>query len=367
MNKKDTILIVDDTQTNIDILIELLDDYDIVVATDGYSAIDILNTDSNIDLILLDIMMPDMDGFEVCEKLKSNNQTKNIPIIFITAKTDDNSIQKGFELGGVDYITKPFRPIELLARINTHLNLVKHEKKAIDDNKFDALAELINNISHQWRQPLSVISTAASGMSMQKEMEMLKDDTFYEYCESINNNAQYLSSIIDNFNDLIKNKSAKSVFNLKDLIEQNQALLFENFLNKEITITINIEKDIEIYGLENEFIQALLHIINNAKDILKNSECDNKTIFLNIKKDDFKAYIEITDNGGGISKDIIDKIFEPYFTTHHQSQGKGLGLYLVRNIIINSFSGTIDVSNTEFGYENMQQKGVKFEIQIPVN
>ncbi|MEA3554312.1 MAG: response regulator [Campylobacterota bacterium] len=128
MDKKETILVVDDTQSNIDVLIELLDEYDIIVATDGATAIEILNEDKDIDLILLDIMMPHMDGFEVCEILKNNAETKDIPIIFLTAKTDDDSIQKGFEIGGVDYITKPFRPVELISRIKTHLKIVQHEK-----------------------------------------------------------------------------------------------------------------------------------------------------------------------------------------------------------------------------------------------
>ena len=130
MDKKDTILVVDDTQSNIDVLIELLDAYDIIVATDGATAIEILNEDKDIDLILLDIMMPEMDGFEVCEILKNNNETKDIPIIFLTAKTDVDSIQKGFDIGGVDYITKPFRPVELISRIKTHLKIIQHEKKS---------------------------------------------------------------------------------------------------------------------------------------------------------------------------------------------------------------------------------------------
>ncbi len=115
-----TILVVDDTETNIDILLELLCDYDVAVATDGQSAIDIVKED-DIDLILLDIMMPDMDGYDVCKSIKTTH--KNIPIIFITAKTDEDSIEKAYAVGGNDYVTKPFKPRELLARIKTQLKL----------------------------------------------------------------------------------------------------------------------------------------------------------------------------------------------------------------------------------------------------
>lgn len=127
--KRSTILIVDDTETNIDILLSLLSDtYDILVSLDGKSALEILETEA-IDLILLDIMMPNMDGFEVCRILKNQSSTEDIPIVFITAKSDEESIAKAFEVGGIDYIAKPFKPLELLARVKTQLklkNLVEH-------------------------------------------------------------------------------------------------------------------------------------------------------------------------------------------------------------------------------------------------
>lgn len=123
MDDKKTVLVVDDTETNIDILLEILDDeYDILVALDGKSALEIVN-EEKIDLILLDIMMPDMDGYEVCSVLKSQEDTLDIPIVFITAKTDEDSIEKAYECGGMDYITKPFKPRELTARVRTQIKL----------------------------------------------------------------------------------------------------------------------------------------------------------------------------------------------------------------------------------------------------
>lgn len=123
-NFNKTILIVDDTETNIDILVELLNDYDIAVATSGESALQTAGQE-NIDLILLDIMMPVMDGYEVCRKLKLNDKTKDIPVIFITAKIDEDSIAQAYDSGGSDYISKPFKPRELLARVDTQLKLAE--------------------------------------------------------------------------------------------------------------------------------------------------------------------------------------------------------------------------------------------------
>jgi len=122
MSEQYTILLVDDTEQNIDILLGLLQDYDLLVALDGRSAIEIVQ-DEKVDLILLDIMMPDLDGFETCARIKQMEKGKDIPIVFITAKTDEESIEAAYDAGGFDYVTKPFKPKELLARVKTQLKL----------------------------------------------------------------------------------------------------------------------------------------------------------------------------------------------------------------------------------------------------
>jgi len=123
-----TILIVDDTETNVENLIVLLEEkYELLAATDGYEALEILQEES-VDLVLLDIMMPNIDGFEVCQKIKSNPKTDNIPVIFITAKTDEEAIERAYEVGGVDYVTKPFRAKEVLSRVANHLALSEQQR-----------------------------------------------------------------------------------------------------------------------------------------------------------------------------------------------------------------------------------------------
>jgi len=125
MQNLPVILVVDDTESNIDILVELLgDDYEVMVSLDGEGALEIAQED-DIDLILLDIMMPEMDGYEVCNRLKEKEKAKHIPIIFLTAKSDEDSIEKAYDVGGTDYVTKPFRPKELLARVKKELTMQK--------------------------------------------------------------------------------------------------------------------------------------------------------------------------------------------------------------------------------------------------
>lgn len=141
--KNNTILVVDDTVGNLDILSDLLCDYDVVVATNGIDALEICE-EEEIDLILLDIMMPQMSGIEVCQILKSKEDTKEIPILFITAKTDEASIQEAYEAGGIDYVTKPFRPVELLAKVKIQFQLQEMTNELIRLATVDTMTGLYN-------------------------------------------------------------------------------------------------------------------------------------------------------------------------------------------------------------------------------
>lgn len=146
METSHKILIVDDNPQNIDILVELLNEYELLVSLNAKNALELLN-ENKIDLILLDIMMPDMDGLEMAEIIKNNPKLKDIPILFISAKQDEESIEKGFKIGGQDYITKPFKPLELCARVKTHLNLYDSMKKLDYAANYDFLSGARNRRS----------------------------------------------------------------------------------------------------------------------------------------------------------------------------------------------------------------------------
>ena len=129
---------------------------------------------------------------------------------------------------------------------------------------------------------------------------------------------------------------------------------------------LDLQENIKINGYENELTQCLINIFNNAKDVLKEKVKNNRLIFIStfINKD--KVIIKIKDNGGGIPEDIIGKVFEPYFTTKHQSQGTGLGLHMTYNLIIDGMNGTIEVNNVSYEYENNKYKGAQFTISLPL-
>jgi PAS domain S-box-containing protein len=233
-----------------------------------------------------------------------------------------------------------------------------------EQTKLASMGEMIGNIAHQWRQPLSVISTNATGLIMQQEYGMLNDEKLIESCNQINENAQYLSKTIDDFRNFIKGSVDFAFVNVSQIINEALSLSKANISHNYIDLVLSIEDDLVIYANKNELEQAIINIINNAKDALVEKVIEGeRTILISTKKIDSKNLeLKICDNGGGIPLDIIDKIFEPYFTTKHQSQGTGLGLSMVAKIIRERHQQKLVVYNEEFEYQGKNYKGACFSI-----
>jgi signal transduction histidine kinase len=233
-----------------------------------------------------------------------------------------------------------------------------------EQSKMASLGEMLGNIAHQWRQPLSVISSAATGSKLQKEMEMLEDKDFYRAMDSINNSAQYLSQTIEDFRGFFNPNNIKiREIEISKTIKKVLNIVNSQFAAKNIKIIKNIN-NITLKSIENELIQVLINILNNSKDALLDKEAENKLIFIKTYKKDDILCIEVLDNAGGIKDDVIDKVFEPYFTTKHQAKGTGIGLYMSHDIVINHLKGNITVSNENFIYEDVNYIGAKFTIEI---
>ncbi|MEA3289214.1 MAG: hybrid sensor histidine kinase/response regulator [Campylobacterota bacterium] len=394
------ILIVDDNQSNLDTLKFLIDDikfdHDVQVtvyeSSNGNDALS-LALKRDYALIILDIQMPDMDGFEVAKYLKKTSKTKNIPIAFLTAAFKSEDMRKyGLHLGAVDYFLKPIDPLILIPKIQLYVdfyvitkelknnNIILEEKikEAVEKNremenklfqseKLSAMGEMIGNIAHQWRQPLSVISTSATGVKVQKEYGMLTDELLNESMDTISKTTQYLSNTIDDFKNFVKGDSGSKVqFNLSEDIKRCLEIEHAVLKRYNIEVILNLDDSIFIEGFPNSLIQVFINIINNSKDVMvEKTEESVRFIFITTKQSDNNIFISINDNGGGIDDDIKEKIFEPYFTTKHQSQGTGLGLHMSFQIIKDAMSGTIDVDNEEYTYNNKQCKGALFTIKLP--
>jgi ABC-type amino acid transport substrate-binding protein/signal transduction histidine kinase len=219
------------------------------------------------------------------------------------------------------------------------------ENLLIQQSKMASLGEMIGNIAHQWRQPLSLISTAASGMKLQKEFDQLDDKTFNETIDNITNTTMFLSQTIDDFQNYLKEDKIKKEFDVNSSINKIFSMLQGSFRNHDINMILELNEGLFINSYENELNQALLNVLNNAKDALLDINKTNRYIHIRTYKEAEKIIIEIIDNAGGIKESILNKIFEPYFTTKHKSQGTGLGLYMTHKIITASMNGEIKITN----------------------
>lgn len=249
--------------------------------------------------------------------------------------------------------------------INAQIALREKEKKFFDQIKMASMGELLHNIAHHWRQPLSLISTIATSVELQREMNMLDDAKLDKAMKDINKSVQNLSSTIEDFANFFNHNKTKETFVLSNILDRTLNIIEMDFKETHIILDISNNVTSEIYGYSSELMQAILNILNNAKDILVQQE----TRIVQLKTIEFRNYVEITiqDNGGGIPNEIIKNIFEPYFTTKHKSQGTGMGLYSSYIFITNKMDGEINAINEEFFYNEQKYYGAKFTIKIPKN
>jgi len=238
------------------------------------------------------------------------------------------------------------------------------ERILFEQSKMASMGEMIGNIAHQWRQPLSLISTVSSGLKFKYEMGTFNEKEYVSSLEKILESTNYLSNTIDDFRNFFKTDKEVVEFSIQSVITKSINLMGNSFTSDNVSLELNINNQLVI-GYENELLQSLLNILNNAKDALKEKE-DNKVIIISTDIINDILRINIQDSAGGVPQDIINKIYEPYFTTKHQSQGTGIGLYMTKEIIVKHMNGQIEVSNTEFEYNNNKLTGALFSISIPL-
>ncbi len=224
------------------------------------------------------------------------------------------------------------------------------------------MGEMIGNIAHQWRQPLSSISTAAGALKVEKEFGILDDKSLDNSLDMIIKNTKYLSKTIDDFRNFFKVDKDIERIDLNEIIERSLKLLESSIRNHYIKIEKRVGQNLFINGFANELTQAFINIINNSKDALKINNVENRVIFIDAYVSKNKVFVIIKDNAGGIKEDIKSKIFDPYFTTKHQSQGTGIGLYMTHQIIVEHMAGIIEVENIKFSYENEAYTGCQFKV-----
>lgn len=407
MSKKGQILAVDDIPANLKVISATLRNagYAVSTAINGETALKCLQHYQP-DLILLDISMPGIDGFETCRRLKADRNTSHIPVIFLTALSDTVNKVKGLELGGVDYITKPFDQAELLARIKVHINLKKAQMQLIQESKLSMLGELVARIAHEINNPMTFIYTNINHAAQYHEelihllelyeaqfptpsqeiedwreeidLSFLKQD-YLQLLESMRLGAERIKSIVVSLRSFAKLDEAEwKLSNLHEGLKNTLILLSyrlqANSNREAVKVVKNYGELPLVYCNSVQLNQVFMNLLMNAIEAIDEKHSNRKpeeeamlefpeivisTAFDLVDRENF-ACIHIADNGIGISETIQPQIFDQFFTTKSTGKGAGLGLAIAKQIVTEKHGGTITYTS-ELG------KGTKFTIAIPID
>jgi two-component system, sensor histidine kinase and response regulator len=351
-----TILVVDDNKRNLQVVGNILHDekYKVAMAINGLTALK-LAAQLKPDLVLLDIMMPEMDGYEVCKKLKENPETKDIPVIFLTAKVETDDIVEGFNLGGVDYITKPFKQKELLVRIKTHLDLLESKRKiATQAGELHAANvfkdRLFSIIGHDLRSPLSSIKFTID--LMKSGVVEFGDDFFHETLGLLAKTTDEAYTLLENLLGWAKSQSGNlpvvpEGFSFKEMAESAARLQKLNLSNKNIELIIDVAESIYVYA-DNQMINTVLrNLLSNAIKFTPNG---GKIQIVATETSDNLVKVSVVDSGVGISEENRKRLFNntnPLKTYGTNNEvGSGLGLILCKDFVEKN-GGTLKIESEE--------------------
>lgn len=340
------ILIVDDTIKNLQVLGTILEKegYQINVAQNGTQALEITQK-AHPDLILLDVMMPDLDGFEVCKRLKADETVADIPVIFLTARTEMEDLVKGFEEGAVDYVTKPFNATELLVRVRTHLSIHMLQvalRKSLEDN-----ARMRREHEAFLRHELKNRITPIMGYSDALQHTEL-DDRQKRWLQTICESSQNMSELIDVLKDLQDIEAgtftlSKTPLPLQDLI-QNVVTDVEASLN-DAHIQVDLPETLVSVEGDGNLLRGVFHnLIKNAVEHVAEDD-EDRVVTVSVTETPLLILVRIHNGGLPIPKDLLATFFEK-FNTHEKQNGTGLGTTYAF-LVTHAHGGEIDVVSTE--------------------
>lgn len=363
------ILLVDDIVDNLEMLTDMLDNqgYEVQIALDGQEALDKIASHPP-DLILLDIQMPGMDGYEVCEHIKANPETANIPVIFLSALSETEDIVKGFDAGGVDYVSKPFKYREVMARVESQL-AVSRQRKEIearrerDKRQFEVLAKMKNDFlygaAHDFKNPLTgiLLYTQLLRDSPPDTEEELKD-----LASGIESSARKMQRLVADILDLAQMQVGDQMsfieLPLQPILEtslKNADILAKE---KNLTLHLNMPDETVSYPVAQNYFERMLdNLISNA---IKYTP-EGGEIAVSLEKHEDCYILSVADTGIGIPEDAIPNLFDAFYRvkkeSHKKQNGTGLGLSMV-SAIVEEHGGKITV-------ESEEGKGSIFIITLP--
>lgn len=360
VNENYSILIVDDVPKNIQLVAKILKNagYSLYFSQSGENALKQLE-EHEFDLILLDIMMPGMDGIEVCSKIKQNPEHESLPVIFLTAKTDDISVAKGFEVGGVDYVTKPFNPSELASRVKIHLQLRAHEKELIELNK--TKDTLLSIISHDLKTPF--FNIMGLGELLISNFDEYDDAMKRELITNMVDAARSSHNLLDNLLGWIRMQTGKISYtpdnvNVQKAVDSIVQLFYQQYKNKEIKIRSLVDDGLMVFADTNMLDTILRNLLSNA---IKYTSHKGEIIIDAVEETQYLT-IRVKDNGIGIAPENVAKLFSVSRLDStpgtEDEPGSGYGLMITRDFV--------EMNKGHITVQSELNKGTTFSVKLPL-
>ena len=369
------ILIVDDNPKNLQVAMNILKDYNVIYAQSGEKALELIE-ENEFDLILLDIVMPIMDGYEVCKVLKKSEKTKDIPIIFLTVKDDEKDIVKGLEIGAVDYLIKPFYSEVLLKRVELHLQLASSFKeltslnenlndivsKQIEDirkkdqilfkqSKMLAISEMIDVMSEQLTYPLGLIKLQNQALELKLLSDDITNDDIEKSVEITNEQLNYLDMTIDDFKSFFKQDAQKDTINLNVML--NRVLLFfkDAFIKEKIDVSVSGDIFLKVDFVKSELKHVLIKLIFNTLYFLKRDSQSKKRINILFEEENEYLQLYIKSNIKDVDYAQLNESLENDEINIDNIEELNSGLHLVKTLVEKNFSTIhIEKINDEISY-----------------
>lgn len=373
LNEPSVILVVDDNPDNTYLIKNLIEsrNLEVLIAESGEQALDILMT-KKVDLVLLDIMLPEMDGYEICQIINGNPKISDIPVIFLSAKFMKDDILKGFRVGAVDYVTKPFNKDELLSRVRTHIELKKSrdfikDQKLLLEKQNKQLVDLnatkdkfFSIVAHDLKNPFNTI--LGFSRLLVRRYNTMQESKRKDFIKLIYESSERAFNLLENLLEWSRTQTGRIQFsprmiNLSDVVKSVILLMQTSAGKKQISLISHVDDGIKAYADEDMVTFVIRNLVSNA---LKFTPSEGKvTISCDI---DEQVFIKVRDSGVGIKSEVLPKLFklDANISTKgtEEEPGTGLGLILCKEFIERN-NGSIDVES-EVG------KGSTFTIRIPV-
>lgn len=398
-----TVLVVDDNVNDRKLLRMILQHRNLTVleAGDGRQALEVIASQTP-DLIISDALMPVMDGFQLLKQLQEDERLRLIPFVFYSASyTGQKEEALGRSLGARAFILKPKEPDQLWSELSAAVDgaaqgkslprvdetrflqdyitivvskleekvnelevvnrsledriaaavaeLKQHEQRLIQQNRFAAMGELLDNISHQWRNPLNLIALTVQELQMDGKRGGLDPGKLSDETSKIMQTVNYLSTTIDEFQRALHTVPHKEVFSLREVVERTLALVAP--LNAGITVDFTTQSDALVNADPYYYGQVFMNLLSNARDAVEKIAGKDPRVEVVVDREGDRSVLTVRDNGGGIPVEILPHIFEPYFTTKFQGRGTGVSLYLSKLIIEKQMGGSITIRNSGEGVE----------------